>query len=78
MALRQKPVKGQIIGEYFYPYARKGTLSKSRVSKWSRSYASTEEESIEWYNEKVNNQIQTLQRLLDSCKEDLIQEGINE
>lgn len=73
MALRKKPVKGMVQGELFYEMGKNGKIKKSSpVSDSSRSYADTEEECIEMYNEKVNYQIKTLEGLIEKCREDLI------
>ncbi|HSQ89790.1 hypothetical protein [Romboutsia sp.] len=73
MALRKTPVRGIVDGGLFYEIGKTGKIKKSgSVSAYARSYADTEEECIEIYNSKVNNQITFLEKLIEECKSNLI------
>lgn len=83
MGLIKEPVLGIIKREglrvYFYELKKNGELKTSgRVYSSSRAYADTLEESIEVYNQKVDNQIKLLQGLIDKCAEDKINGGIQD
>ena len=49
-----------------------GTLKNSKVNADSRMYADTYEEAVEMYNEYVQFQIDRLNKLIESCKQDFI------
>lgn len=85
MALKQKPIQGIIMNTKktsryggwsklsFVPYNAKGKPIMSKaVSISARTYTRTEKDATIIYNRYVQYQIDTLQRLLDECKADLI------
>ena len=51
---------------------RDGTLKNTKVNADSRMYADTYEEAVEMYNEHVQFQIDKLNKLIESCKQDYI------
>ena len=51
---------------------RDGTLKNTKVNADSRMYADTYEEAVEMYNEYVQFQIDKLNKLIESCKQDFI------
>lgn len=71
--LLKKPVKGMIIGDYFYELGKNGQAKMSpRVYSHSRMYADSYEESVQKYDDQVQLQICQLRGLISDCKMDLI------
>lgn len=70
---RCKPILGEINFSMFYPY-KKGTTERMQrgVSKWSRSFADTEEEAKQAYNALVMQRIDKLYKTLETAKQDII------
>lgn len=77
MGYIQKPIFGIIKKEgrlfVFYPYNKKGLISKSKkVNVSSRIFSNNEKESKEIYNFLVDKQIELLETLLNKTKNDKI------
>ena len=56
----------------FREFKKDGTLKNTKVNANSRMYADTYEEAVEMYNEYVQFQIDKLNKLIESCKQDFI------
>lgn len=77
MFYKKEPVLGMIVEEgsksYFCELKKNGGVKKSnKVSERSRLYADTLEESIEIYNECIDDQIRYLENLIKNHVEDKI------
>lgn len=79
-ALRKEPVRGRLIqgsssyawDKTFHELKNNGEIKKSSVNASSRQYFETYEEAREYYNSRVESQIQRLQWLIDNVKKDFI------